>query len=108
MSDEQPKPHQFMLVMCDNPATGELEVGGTQQPIEFNRNSPAHVVGRFIQNNLAQIIEVARQEAALSARLAAPAPVETRQLVTPASQSGLITGGSSVIQIDAAGVASQG
>ena len=106
--DAQPVAHQFLLVMVDNPATGELEVGGTQQPIEFNPNSPAHIVGRFIKDNLAQIIEVARQEALLGARLAAPAPIESRQLVLPASQTGLVSGGSSVIQVDGAGVASQG
>ena len=106
--DVQPVQHQFLLVMIYNPATGEIEVGGTQAPIEFNRNSPSHVVGAFIRDNLEQIIAVARQEALMSERLAAPAPIESRQLVLPASQVGLISGGSSVIQIDGAGTASQG
>ena len=108
MTDEQPVQHQFLLVMMDNPATGEIEVGGTQQPIEFNRLSPSHVVGRFIQNNLEQIVAVAVQEAKMAERLGTNGQMENRSIVMPASQVGLISGGSSVIQIDGAGTASQG
>lgn len=54
---------QVLIILQDNPATGELDVGGVQRPTEFNPESPAHVVGKFIAENLEQIISAARQSA---------------------------------------------
>ena len=103
--DEQPVPRCFHMTAVDDLATGQLLVEMRQLPTEFDKRSPAHVVARFIRDNWEQIVAVAAHEAQLSERLAASTPQEARSLVLPA---GLVSGGSSVIQIDGAGVASQG
>lgn len=54
--------YQFLLVLQDNLESGNLDIAGVQKPEEFKPNSPAHVVGRFIQNNLGLIINAARAE----------------------------------------------
>ena len=50
---------QVLIILQDNPATGELEIGGVQRPLEFNPKSPAHVVGQWISEHLDQICTVA-------------------------------------------------
>ena len=50
---------QVLIILQDNPQTGELDVGGVQRPTEFNPKSPAHVVGKFIAENLNQIVMAA-------------------------------------------------
>jgi hypothetical protein len=53
--DKQPQAPQVLVILQDNLATGELEIGGIQRPLEFNPNSPAHVVGKFLSENMEQI-----------------------------------------------------
>jgi hypothetical protein len=60
----QPLSPQFLLVLQDNPETGELDVAGAQRPQQHDDKSPAHIVGRWIHDNLAEIVEVARRSAA--------------------------------------------
>ena len=67
---------QFVLILQDNPETGELDIGGVQRPEAFDETSPAHTVGAFIRDNLESIIEQAQAERV--------------HVVMPASQSGLI------------------
>lgn len=55
--------NQFVLILQDNPETGALDVAGTQAPAEFIETSPAHIVGRFIQENLEAIVAAAANEA---------------------------------------------
>lgn len=55
---------QVLIILQDNLSTGELDVGGVQRPSEFNAKSPAHVVGKFIAENLDQIIIAAQHAAA--------------------------------------------
>ena len=50
---------QVLIILQDNPETGELDVGGVQRPLEFNPKSPAHVVGKWIAENLAEIVVAA-------------------------------------------------
>lgn len=56
MSEETVKTPQVLIILHDNPETGELEIGGVQRPVEFNPKSPAHVVGKWIADNLEQIV----------------------------------------------------
>lgn len=55
--------NSFMVILQDDPANpGHVNVGGTQTPPEFQPRSAAHVVGRFIQNNLSDIILAAQYD----------------------------------------------
>ena len=78
MSDheEDVLPPQFVLILQDNPETGELDIGGVQRPEAFDETSPSHVVGAFIRDNLELIVQQAKYERV--------------HPVMPASQSGLI------------------
>lgn len=55
--------NQFVLVVQDNPFTGELDVAGVQRPQAFDPKSPAHRVGKFIQDHLELIVRLAGMEA---------------------------------------------
>lgn len=101
----QPPMSCFHLTAVDDLATGELLVEMRQLPEVFDKNSPAHVVARFLRDNWSQICAVAAHEAVLAERLAAQVPEQERQLVLPA---GLVTGGSSVLQVESNGNVSQG
>ena len=59
---------RVLIIIMDNPQTGELEVAGVQEPQEFNPKSPAHIVGKFIAENMQEIIAAA----AMSARVNSP------------------------------------
>lgn len=54
---------QVLIILQDNPATGELDVGGVQRPSEHNPKSPAHIVGKWIAEHLEEIILAATQPA---------------------------------------------
>lgn len=60
------KPPQVLIILMDNPSTGELEIGGIQRPLEFNPKSPAHVVGKFLAEHMQEIIAAAQSEAAVN------------------------------------------
>ena len=60
------KPPQVLIILMDNPSTGELEIGGIQRPLEFNPKSPAHVVGKFLADHMQEIIAAAQSEAAVN------------------------------------------
>lgn len=60
------KPPQVLIILMDNPSTGELEIGGIQRPLEFNPKSPAHVVGKFLAEHMQEIIVAAQSEAAVN------------------------------------------
>jgi hypothetical protein len=81
--------NQFVLILQDNPETGELDIAGVQKPDQFDGKSPAHIVGQFLQNNIESVIEVARSEAALGKRLVSSAPEAPVQLVLPLNQKAL-------------------
>lgn len=55
--------NQFVLILQDNPETGELDIAGTQAPAQFVETSPAHIVGQFIAENLNDIVAAAAAEA---------------------------------------------
>lgn len=80
--------NQFVLILQDNPETGELDIAGVQKPEQIDDTSPAHIVGQFLANNIAEVVEVARREHALAKRLASSAPEAGRKLVLPANLSG--------------------
>ena len=60
------KPPQVLIILMDNPSTGELEIGGIQRPLEFNPKSPAHVVGKFLAEHMQEIIAAAQSEASVN------------------------------------------
>lgn len=60
------KPPQVLIILMDNPSTGELEIGGIQRPLEFNPKSPAHVVGKFLAEHMQEIIAAAQSEAEIN------------------------------------------
>lgn len=62
---------QFILVLQDNPETGMLDVAGSQAPAEFDGVSPAHIVGKFIADNLDAIIAAAANDVARGLGVAA-------------------------------------
>ena len=62
MSDEQPTVPSVLIVLQDNVATGEIEIGGMQRPLEFNPASAAHVIGKFIAEHIGEICAAAMQE----------------------------------------------
>lgn len=59
---EQNKAPRVVLIFQDNLVTGELDIGGVQAPQEFNPKSPAHVVGRFLAENMEQLILAAANQ----------------------------------------------
>ena len=67
-AEEQPRAPQFLLVLQDNLATGEVEVGGAQQPLEFDPRSPSHVIGLYIREHLQEIFLAAQTEASQASR----------------------------------------
>lgn len=62
--DSQPIGPSVMLILTDNLSTGELEVACFQRPSEHKPGSPAHTVGKWLNDNLSEIIETARASAA--------------------------------------------
>ena len=53
----------FVLIIQDDPEKpGEVNIGGSQKPVEFDRTSPSHVIGAWIRDHLADIVLAARQE----------------------------------------------
>lgn len=60
------QPPQVLIILMDNPSTGELEIGGIQRPLEFNPQSPAHVVGKFLAEHMHEVIAAAQSVAAVN------------------------------------------
>jgi len=86
---EEKLPPNFILVLQDNPDTGELEVYGQQRPQEFAAASPSHVVGWFLQNHIMEVVELAKIEFARQQRLASKAPeADGPKILLPANQMG--------------------
>lgn len=81
--------NQFVLILQDNPDTNELEIAGVQKPEQFDEKSPAHIVGKFLADNMASVVEVARAEAAMGKRLVSATPEAPVQLVLPLNQKAL-------------------
>ena len=52
-------PNQFILILQDGDQPGHINVAGAQRPVEHDPNSPSHIVGKFIQDNLGMIINAA-------------------------------------------------
>lgn len=75
---------QFALVLQD-PAVigGSLEVGGGFHPGTIIDDSPAHIVGQFIRDNMESIVEAAQAERALAKRLVSPAPANDVKIYVP-------------------------
>jgi len=62
----------FMLILQDNP-NGEVDIAGAQRPTVFNPDSPAHLIGKWIQDNLSNIAFEVSLQKSREARLNAPA-----------------------------------
>lgn len=63
--------NQFILVLQDNPETGMLDVAGAQKPEAFDATSGAHIVGKFIHDNLDAIVAAASADLARGLGVAA-------------------------------------
>lgn len=61
MSEQEKAPvqGQVLIILNDNLDTGELEIGGIQRPLEYSDTSPAHRVGKFLADNMQQIVAAA-------------------------------------------------
>lgn len=81
--------NQFVLILQDNPETGELDIAGVQKPEAFDDKSPAHIVGKFLADNIQSVIEVARSESAIGKRLVSATPQAPVQLILPLNQKAL-------------------
>lgn len=57
--DGEPIGPSVMLILTDNLSTGELEVACFQRPSETKAGSPAHTVGKWLTENLQQIVSAA-------------------------------------------------
>ena len=62
--DTAPRRPEFVLIIQDSVNPGEVNLGGAQYPAEFDPKSPAHVIGRFFQQNMELLLEIARSQAA--------------------------------------------
>lgn len=62
--DGEPIGPSVMLILTDNLSTGELEVACFQRPSETKAGSPAHTVGKWLTENLQQIVSAAASSAA--------------------------------------------
>jgi hypothetical protein len=49
---------QFVLILQDN--GDKIEMAGVQKPAEFDPNSAAHIVGRWLGENMALVIQMAK------------------------------------------------
>lgn len=56
---QAPVQGQVLIILNDNLDTGELEIGGIQRPLEYSDSSPAHRVGKFLADNMQQIVAAA-------------------------------------------------
>lgn len=57
------RPASFMLILQDDVNDPlNVNIGGTQHPVQFQPGSPAHVIGEWIKNHLEDIIVAARTE----------------------------------------------
>jgi len=85
-----------VIVLQDNLRTGELEIGGVQKPIEFNPRSAAHVVGKFLAENMDQILAAAASQAAVNRPDAGESiigPDRERTIVVESGRRDLLAGG---------------
>ena len=96
-------PVRFLLVLLDNPQTGEIEIAGIQEPEEFCPTSPAHIVGKWIGDNLESIIISAEADKVKGLRLLSTAPEAGVQVALPSSHLG-VSSGDAVI-VDSSGAA---
>lgn len=79
---------QFALVLQDPEIVGgDLAIGGGFHPDTLLDDSPAHIVGKFIRDNMESIVAAALEERALAKRLVSPAPGNTRKLILPRGMS---------------------
>ena len=81
--------NQFTLILQDNPETGQLDIAGCRAPEAFAPNSPAHIVGRFLQQNFEQVIIAAKAEWDIARRIGAGASeqAEDAKIILPAQMT---------------------
>lgn len=58
-----PRRPQFVLIIEDSDTPGQLNMAGAQTPVEFDPKSPAHVIGRFFQENIELLCQIAQHQA---------------------------------------------
>ena len=82
--------NQFILILQDNAETGELDIAGAQRPEAYDPNSPAHRVGKFIHDNLDQLVALAAggaQAAAAAATNEAVIAEREKTILLPGNDS---------------------
>ena len=96
-----PLAHRMVILFEDNLATGEIEVEAHLHPPEVNLNSPAHVVGMYLRDNIEQIVLAAQHEWARKRRL--NSTHLQLDLFKPNSQLDLAAPPARVITVDSTG-----
>lgn len=66
----------FMLIIQDGAVPGQVDFAGVQRPQEFSGLFASHVIGRWLQENIAEVAERAREAEFVRRAAAASAPVE--------------------------------
>jgi len=81
---------QVLIILQDNPETGDLDIGGVQRPSEHNPKSPAHIVGKWIAEHMDDIV---RQAAAESRGQTINAPDVGESIIGPDRERTLLLPG---------------
>jgi hypothetical protein len=89
--EAQNKPPMFLLVLQDKD-NGEVDVAGTQRPREFLPDSPAHLIGKWIEDNLSNIAFEVSLQRSRQQRLTETAQDPAPKLVLPGDVSDKLGG----------------